>query len=202
MLQATLAVVLAARNGSSRVRVGTANANRPHIHLDEVVGNFAEDIPMLPDVTGERSYGELVAQVNEQLLGGLAHPDVSGPDLLAAFGLSADPAEPAGGPFFPATLIVQQSAVGAAADDEIDLGGLTVRREPTANTVAKHELEIAVLDQRRDGEPAGLHGTLVYPTAELSPAQAGRVVAGLQQILHSVAAGTGVSIAELLEALP
>lgn len=197
VLQAAFAVVLAHRSGGGDVRVATANANRSHAALDGVVGNFAEDVPMRLNAGDHVDFGDLVRQVQEQLLGAFAHPDVSVPDLMAELGLPREPSGPAGAPFFPATLILQRAEAGQTGDTELDLGPLTVRRQPVANTVAKHELEFAVQEVRDEGRPAGIRGTLLFPVERVSPTEADAVVQWLCTVLREVAAGRAGTVAEL-----
>ncbi|WP_454162407.1 condensation domain-containing protein [Gordonia iterans] len=196
VLQAAFAVVLAARSGDDEVRVGTANANRSHAALDGVVGNFAEDLPMRLTIDDGAPFAALVRQVQDQLLGGLANPDVSVPDLMRSLGLARDPAGPAGGPFFPATLILQRADVAELGDAELDLGPVVLRREPVANTVAKHELEVALLETRDQGEAAGIRGALVYPVRRLDRGSAATVVGNLVAVLREVSQRPAATVGE------
>ncbi|MFW0794041.1 amino acid adenylation domain-containing protein [Gordonia sp. CPCC 205515] len=204
VLQAAFSVLLADRAGDPDVRVATANANRTHPALDGVIGNFAEDLPMRLNVTDTRAFADLVRDVADQLIGGLAHPDISGPELSAALGLVADPAGPVGHPIFGATLILQQTTPGATTPAALDLGGVTISSEPLAATVAKHELEFSLLEMRHqvdgNGErPGGIRGTLLYPTALFSRATAEDIARGLVTVLRAVATADGASrtVAEL-----
>ncbi|GAA3971611.1 hypothetical protein GCM10022231_36430 [Gordonia caeni] len=189
VLQAAFATVLAELTGEPEVRIGTANANRAHAALDGVVGNFAEDIPMRFTVTEEQPFTGLVRDAQRQLLGGLAHPDVSVSDLIDALDLPDTAGGPAGAPFFPATLILQQAEAGETGGGEVDLGGVRVRREPVANTVAKHLYEIALLERRDRGRAAGVAGTLIFPVRRVSRERAEGLVEHLVALLTAVTSG-------------
>jgi hypothetical protein len=194
LLQAAFAVILAEGADSPDVHVATANANRPHPELAGVVGNFSEDLAMRLDVDDRRTIGEVIADVHEQLVGGLRHPDVSTAELTAALGISATPGEH---PLFPATLIVQPEPDGSV-DAEVDLGVVRVRREPIERVVAKHEVEITMRERHADGVPAGLAGTLMYPTALFDRATAETMVAGFRAVLAALAdRGVSITVAEL-----
>lgn len=194
LLQAAFAVILAEGADSPDVHVATANANRPHPELAGVVGNFSEDLAMRLDVDDRRTIGEVIADVHEQLVGGLRHPDVSTPELTAALGISVTPGEH---PLFPATLIVQPEPDGSV-DAEVDLGAVRVRREPIERVVAKHEVEITMRERHADGVPAGLTGTLMYPTALFDRATAETMVAGFRAVLAALAdRGVSITVAEL-----
>ncbi|GAC02285.1 putative non-ribosomal peptide synthetase [Gordonia namibiensis NBRC 108229] len=201
VLQAAFAVILADLAGDPDVRVGTADANRSHVSLDGVIGNFAEDLPMRLDATDSRAFADLTRDVHQQLLDGLAHPDISTPELATALGLERDPAGSSGHPLFPATLILQQAGADDAGMNEIDLGGVRISREPIANTVAKHELEFTVLEVRDADGPAGLTGTLLHPVALFDTATAECVVDRMRAILETVAADPdrALTVAELRE---
>ncbi|MGV9670555.1 condensation domain-containing protein [Gordonia sp. NPDC003504] len=170
------------------VHVATANANRPHPVLDGVVGNFAEDLPMRLDVDDAMPMVDLMREVARQLAGGLAHPDISVPDLIDEWGLRRAPAGPSGDPLFAATLILQQAELGQTDTAAIDLGGILVAREPADNTVAKHDLEFTLVELRDGDRPADITGTLLYPLARHYDATAAAVVDGLLTILRAVAA--------------
>ena len=188
VLQAAFAVVLAHRAGDPQVRVATANANRARTALAEVIGNFSEDLPMLLDAADSRTFADLVGEVGAQLLAGLAHPDISVPDLLEAAGIEKDAAGCSGDPIFPATLILQEATVDEADGAEIDLGTVRVRRETIPGNEAKHELEFTIVELRDGLIPVGMRGTLLYPVALHSRTSADSVVRGLLAVL---AAATG-----------
>ncbi|GGG23273.1 hypothetical protein GCM10007304_41350 [Rhodococcoides trifolii] len=192
VLQAAFAVVLARRGDDPDVTVATATANRPHPDLADVVGNFSEDLPMRLSVNDSRTFRDLMGGVRRALADGLANPDVSAPRLAAALGVPITTAEH---PFFPATLIVQPAADMV---DSIDIGGVTVSREPIANTVAKHELEITLAEHPDSG---GLDGTLLYPLSLFDPSTAESVVQGFLAVLDAVAADADPTVAELKELL-
>ncbi|HEY9315772.1 amino acid adenylation domain-containing protein [Williamsia sp.] len=203
VLQAGFAVVLAELAGDADVHVATANANRTHPALDTVIGNFADDIPMRLDVNGNRSFEDLAREVQNQLLGGLAHPDISVPDLVDALGLPVDNTEGyAEHPIFPATLILQPAPADEGSDAAVGLGGVAVQREPVTNAVAKHELEISLREKRDGVRPAGIDGTLMYPTALFAPETAQLVVSGLIAVLETAAHRRGpIDVATLRQVL-
>ena len=193
VLQAAFALVLSTRIDSSAgadraVHLATANANRVHAAVDGVIGNFADDVPMRIDASDDHRVADMIADVHGQLVDGFAHADVTVPDLLDHLGVTRGPGGATGHPVFPATLILQQAEVSDTALTELDLGTVTVAQEPIAAVVAKHELEVTLLELREDGRPAGLRGTLLYPVALLDAATAAAVVDDLLSVLRSMAA--------------
>jgi amino acid adenylation domain-containing protein len=177
VLQAAFVVLLADRADDADVTVATSNANRPHPDLSDIVGNFAEDLPMRIDVDDRRSFSDIVAAVRTSLADALAHPDVSAPRLVEALGLPVSAAEH---PIFPAMLIVQPAADIA---DSITLGGVDIDRVPIDDVVAKHELEITITEHRGHG---GLTGTLLYPRALFDESTAQSIADGYLAVLRAV----------------
>jgi non-ribosomal peptide synthetase component F len=190
ILQAAFAVQLSAIAENPDVRVATANAGRGDRLLDDIVGNFAEDVLMRIQVDEGAAFDDVVEQVRSSLLDGLAHPDVSGPRLIEALGL---PESESMNVLFPATLILQRAEAGI----DIDTQGLSVRSEPFVNCVAKHELEYAITEHFSENVPSGLTGALVYPVALLRRSSAERIVRDYIRIVESVLAANGRAVEEL-----
>ena len=117
------------------------------------------------DVSDPRPFVDVVRDVREQLLGGLAHPDISIPDLIDAFGLVRDDGGSVGHPVFSSTLILQQAEAGDAGVAEVDLGDMRIARETVPSTTARHDLEFTLLEIRDGDRQAGIEGTVIYPVA-------------------------------------
>ncbi len=190
ILQAAFAVQLSALAENPDVRVATANAGRGDRLLDDMVGNFAEDVLMRIHVDKKIAFDDVVDQVRSSLFDGLAHPDISGPRLIEALGL---PESESMNVLFPATLILQRAEAGI----DIDAHGLSVRSEPFSNCVAKHELEYAITEHFSDNVPSGLTGALVYPVALLRRSSAEQIVRDYIRIVESVLSAEGRTVEEL-----
>ncbi|UYP19739.1 amino acid adenylation domain-containing protein [Rhodococcus sp. Z13] len=183
VLQAAFAVQLRERAESDDVTVATANAGRDDPLLDDVVGNFADDLVLRLRIGADTPFSEVVAQVRRRLHEAMAHPDISAPVLLEALGV-----EPTvdGNPLFPATLILQRAEVSR----NVELPGLSARPEPFDNRIAKHELEIALNEYvDENGVPEGLTGTLIYPTALFERTTIVELVENFRSVLEDVSAG-------------
>ncbi|MBD0022934.1 MAG: amino acid adenylation domain-containing protein [Gordonia sp.] len=189
VLQAAFAIVLADLGGNPDVRVATSSGNRAHPALAGVVGNFAEDVPMRLDAGDARRFTDLVRDVRDQLLGGLAHPDISIFDLIDACGLTRIPGGSVGNPFFSSTLILQHADLGDAALLQLDLGGVRVAREEIPKITAKHDLEFTLLELSDNELPAGIEGTIIYPVALFDRPTVDDAARRLLAVLEAAVAG-------------
>ncbi len=158
VLQTAFAVAVGAFSGSADVTVATAVAGRDHRLLDDLVGNFADDVLMRVRLDRAADAEELLDQVRRVALAAFAHPDTPGRRLKRC--LLQDPTCP----LFQATLILQRGTAAAPAAGHHD--GLTVTEVGTGVVRAKHDLEFGLVDRYdRLGAPAGIDGVFRYPTA-------------------------------------
>ncbi|MFR9749454.1 condensation domain-containing protein [Nocardia sp. 004] len=158
VLQAAFAVAVGAFSGSADVTVATTVAGRDHHLLDDLVGNFANDVLMRVRLDRAGDVDELLEQVRRVALAAFAHPDT--PDQRLKRCLPEDTA----GPLFQATLILQRGATGRPAEADPE-AGLTITEIDTGVIRAKHDLEFGLLEHYDEaGAPVGIDGALIYPT--------------------------------------
>ncbi|MGQ4601207.1 condensation domain-containing protein [Nocardia sp. R6R-6] len=160
VLQAAFAVAVGAFSGSGDVTVATAVAGRDHRLLDELVGNFADDVLLRVRLDRAADMDELLEQVRRVALAAFAHPDTPNQRLKRCL------LQDAACPLFQATLILQRGAAAQLADAAAGGGELTVAELDTGVIRAKHDLEFGLVDRYdRMGAPAGIDGVFIYPTA-------------------------------------
>ncbi len=153
LLQAMFAATVAEFADTSDVTVATSIAGRGNELLDDLVGNFSDDILMRVPVDRNAAVTDLLAAVRRKTLDGFANPDVSNPRLKDALGLGT-------APLFQATLIMQRARV------ESEAAGDVLSEFPTGVVRAKHDLEFSLVDSyTADEQPAGIAGVLTYPIA-------------------------------------
>ncbi|WP_369371984.1 amino acid adenylation domain-containing protein [Promicromonospora sp. Populi] len=85
---AALQVVLRRYTGRTDVTVLTPSAGRSAGELASVIGPVLNTLPLRGNVSGEPTFGELVARVRDAVLGDLDHQDLGLPDLVAALSRS------------------------------------------------------------------------------------------------------------------
>ncbi|WP_454198800.1 condensation domain-containing protein [Nocardia sp. Marseille-Q1738] len=157
VLQAAFAVAVGAFSGSDDVTVATAVAGRDHRLLDDLVGNFADDVLLRVRLDRAADVDELLDQVRRVALAAFAHPDTPNQRLKRCLLQDASCA------LFQATLILQRGAAAQPADTG---GELTVSEIDTGVIRAEHDLEFGLVDRYdRVGTPAGIDGVFIYPTA-------------------------------------
>ncbi|WP_165497174.1 non-ribosomal peptide synthase/polyketide synthase [Rhodococcus sp. ABRD24] len=198
VLQAAFALCVSRFAYEKDITLATSIAGRGEPVLDDVVGNFSDDVLMRVIVDETETFTNLVADVRTAALGAYAHPDVSNPRLERALDIDA---EVPFNPLFQVTLILQRASSGLTAD----FPGLSITEHPVPVTVAKHELEFSLNDHYGlDGAPAGISGGLLYQTAlfDESTAQGiveqfGAVLRDIGSVPHAVLRGLGSSESEM-----
>ncbi|MFE7745628.1 condensation domain-containing protein [Nocardia sp. NPDC057455] len=195
VLQTAFAVAVGAFSGSADVTVATAVAGRDHRLLDDLVGNFADDVLMRVRLDRAAGAEELLDQVRRVALAAFAHPDTPGRRLKRCL------LQDATCPLFQATLILQRGAAvrpAAAAH-----GGLTITEVDTGVVRAKHDLEFGLVDRYdRLGAPAGIDGIFIYPTALFERATAVAFVELFTATVELLATGYRGPVAPLLSGFP
>lgn len=182
VLQAAFAVCVGWFGRSDDVTVATAVSGRDHRLLDDLVGNFADDVLLRIRLDRAGDMDELIDQVRRVALAAFAHPDTPNPRLKRCL------PEDARTPLFQATLILER-AVAAQAP----AGGAqepAVIEVPVGPPRAKHDLEFGLVERYDDaGAPAGVDGVFLYPTALFDPATAESFVARFDAVVRALAAG-------------
>ncbi|MEU8244610.1 condensation domain-containing protein, partial [Actinoplanes missouriensis] len=190
VLQAGLAAVLARLGAGSDVVVGSGVAGRRDESLDDLVGFFVNTVVVRTDVSGDPSFGELLARVRESSLAAFDHQDV--PFELVVERLN--PVRSAGvHPLFQVALVVQNAEVG-----RFDLPGLSVAAEPVDTGTSKFDVTISVAEVFDDeGVAVGLRGFVEYATDLFDQSTVEAFVQRWLAVLDAGAADLGVRVSEL-----
>ncbi|MFB7874183.1 condensation domain-containing protein [Nocardia sp. NPDC056064] len=185
VLQAAFAVTVGAFAGSADVTVATAVSGREHRLLDELVGNFSDDVLMRVRLDRAADVEELLEQVRRVALAAYAHPDTPNPRLERCL------LQDAALPLFQATLILQRAATPAVASAEPAAAqALSITEIPTGVVRAKHDLEFGLTDHYDPlGAPAGIDGSFCYPLARFDEETAARFVDRFRGVVALLADG-------------
>ncbi|WP_235916337.1 non-ribosomal peptide synthase/polyketide synthase [Antrihabitans cavernicola] len=174
VLQAALVLHVSRLASSLDVTVATSIGGRDDPGVQEVVGNFSDDVLMRVQVTAGEPFGALVAKVRRAALGAFANPDVSNTRLQKARGTTER--------LFQVQFILQP-AVEAI---DVELGELRVSSHPFEVEIAKHDIEFSLNDSYDDGAPAGITGGLLYSTDLFDAEMGERIVQGYLDVLAEV----------------
>ncbi|MFF9850446.1 amino acid adenylation domain-containing protein [Streptomyces litmocidini] len=184
VLQAGLAVLLAAHGAGEDIPLGTPVAGRTDEALDDLVGFFVNTLVLRTDLSGDPAFTEVLDRVRDFDLAAYAHQDVPFERLVDAL----DPARVQNRhPLFQ-TMLVLQNQAGAS----VELPGLTVRDVPVRTGISKFDLTFT-FTERRDGtgRPDGLDGVLEFSTDLFDPTTAQALAARLSRLLGTLAADPG-----------
>lgn len=195
VLQAAFALTVGAFARSSDVTVATAVSGREHRLLDDLVGNFSDDVLMRVRLDRAGDVEELIDQVRRVALAAYAHPDT--PDTRLKRCLLEDAALP----LFQATLILQRAEAPRTATEPPPAQGLSITEIPTGVVRAKHDLEFGLTDHYDPlSAPAGIDGSFIYPIARFDEATAQHFVARFDTVVGLLAQGYRGPLAPLLAA--
>ncbi|WP_308646480.1 condensation domain-containing protein [Nocardia cyriacigeorgica] len=181
VLQTAFAVCVGWFGRSADVTVATAVHGRDHRLLDDLVGNFADDVLLRIRLDRAADMDELIDQVRRVALAAFAHPDTPNPRLKRCL------LEDARTPLFQATLILERAA---AAPEPPNDPRPTVTEVPVGAPRAKHDLEFGLVERYDEhGAPAGVDGVFLYPTALFDPGTAESFVARFDAVVRALADG-------------
>ncbi|MGW2443543.1 amino acid adenylation domain-containing protein [Streptomyces sp. NPDC001675] len=186
-LLAAFAVLLGGRTDDGELLIGSPVANRPWAELQDVVGYFVNMLPMRLDVTGRRTFLELLAEAKQVTTEAHGHKDLPFTDLVRT--LEPEP-DPGGSPLFRTAfnlLPTWDTAAGSGAADE-----LTVTQVRTDAGPARYDLSLVV---QETGDALG--GYLEYSTDLFARDTAGHLARTYERLLAEIAGEPGASLADL-----
>ena len=180
VLQAALAVLLSRLGAGTDIPIGSPVAGRGDVALDDLVGLFANTLVLRTDLSGDPSFGELLARVRETDLAAFDHQDVPIERLVEML----SPARPVGRhPFYQVTLTLQNSATAV-----LDLPGLEITAEPAGEVPVQADLEFAVTETAdAAGRPAGLRATVAAAADLFGPGTSRQIADRFVRVLAAVA---------------
>ncbi|MFJ4905013.1 amino acid adenylation domain-containing protein [Streptomyces sp. NPDC093249] len=184
VLQAALAVTLAATGTGTDVPLGTPVAGRSDEALGDLVGFFVNTLVLRTDTSGAPTFGELVERVRDADLAAYAHQELPF-DLLVE---QLNPERVLGRhPLFQVMLTVQGEAPGGERTTE--LGGLRGRFADSGLRVAKFDLMASCFDGRDEaGNATGLDIWLQYATDLFDGSTARLLLDVFERVLRACAA--------------
>ncbi|MBC9731352.1 non-ribosomal peptide synthetase, partial [Streptomyces sp. TRM68367] len=199
VVQAALAVLLSRIGAGDDIPLGTPVAGRTDEAVEDLVGFFVNSLVLRTDVSGDPSFGELVARVREVDLAAYAHADLPFERLVEALNPRRSLARH---PLFQ-TMLTFDTTEDRVADDSVgELFGDDVEFHAVDAPVAKFDLLFGFGERRSaSGGAAGLRGALLYSTDLFDRATARALTSRLVGLLGRLTAAPQepISAAGLLE---
>jgi amino acid adenylation domain-containing protein len=174
-LLAAFQLLLARWSGAEDVVVGTPVAGRTHEALEGIVGFFINTLALRADLSGDPTFGALLAQVREATLGAYAHQELPFERLVEELGVQRSVAH---APLVQAAFSLQNLPERAAT-----LG--TVAMEPFALAGDSAKLDLTAVLVERGGT---FSGTLQYAADLFDRATAERMAAGFAALAAAIVA--------------
>ncbi|WP_405364895.1 condensation domain-containing protein [Kitasatospora sp. NBC_00039] len=189
-LHASFAVLLARLGAGNDIPIGTSVAGRTHAEFDELVGFLINTVVLRADLSVDVAFREFLARVGAADLAALAHQDVPFDKVVQA----VNPPRATGrNPLFQVGFTMEHHTSLAFGPQ-----GLAVEAFPMRGVSAKLDLDLTLTETLdEEGSPAGVLGTVEYPTALYDRATVTRAVGEFGRLLESVVATPGIRLSAL-----
>ncbi|MFF7772777.1 condensation domain-containing protein, partial [Streptomyces massasporeus] len=190
VMQAALGSLLGRLGSGTDIPIGSPVAGRSDAALDGLVGFFVNTLVLRVDISGNPSFGDVLARVREMDLAGFAHQDLPFERLVEVLNPVRSMARH---PLFQVMLTVQDEP-----RPTVELPGLRVGVETLPFGVAKFDLSMALTEHAGpDGAPAGIGGLLEFAHDLFDRQTAEDLTARFVRLLEQVAADPGVRVDEI-----
>ncbi|MFJ7205932.1 amino acid adenylation domain-containing protein [Streptomyces sp. NPDC098789] len=155
VFQGAVALLLSKLGAGQDIPIGAPVAGRTDSALDDLIGCFVNTLVFRTDVSGDPTFGELLARVRETTLGAQAHQDVPFERLVEALNPERSRSR---NPLFQVMLDVD-----TAQSPTMALPGLTAVPQQVDPGLIKVDLVFGAEESlRTDGTPAGIAARLEY----------------------------------------
>ena len=185
VLQAAYAVMLSRLGAGEDVTMGSPIANRTDEDLGGLIGYFANNWVLRVDLSGDRSFEQLVDQVRDKALAAYDNQDVPFERLVELLNPERSTAYH---PLFQVAFVWNKDVLPTVTSSDLE-----VSVEPTPNETSKFDLTLRLIEDEATGGPA-LHGSVEYAMDLFDRDTIERLAARFVRVLEQVLADPGVSV--------
>ena len=161
--------------GQDDVVVGSPIANRNRREIEDLIGFFANSLALRTDLSGNPTFGALLAQVRETMLGAYANQDIPFEMLVEHLQPKRDLSR---NPFFQVAFALQNAPLAPWA-----LRGLDIEPLELDNETTRFDLELHLWER-----PSGLTGYFVYNSDLFDASTIRRLALHFTALLEHIAA--------------
>lgn len=167
--------------GGDDFAIGVALANRNSEGLHDLIGYFANEVSVRATCQDDMKFGELLCQVRENLLGGMANADVPFHDVVKALRVPRDSSRT---PIFQAFFALQERKwwtledISPPPEDELQF-----QLKTFSSSISKFEVHMFI----RDTEEGGIEGDLTISTDLFNESTGQRLAEAFQLLVANIA---------------
>ncbi|WP_442937364.1 non-ribosomal peptide synthase/polyketide synthase [Nostoc sp.] len=170
--------------GQTDILVGTPIANRDRTEIEGLIGFFVNTLVMRTEISGDRSFNELLPRIREMALSAYAHQDLPFEMLVETLQPERDMSHT---PLFQVMFALQNAPIS-----EIELTGLTVSSLPIESSTAKFDLTLSM-----ENTSTGLVGGWEYNTDLFDSSTIERMALHFVTLLEGIVANPEQRISQL-----
>ncbi|WP_442937688.1 non-ribosomal peptide synthase/polyketide synthase [Nostoc sp.] len=170
--------------GQTDILVGTPIANRDRSEIEGLIGFFVNTLVMRTEISGDRSFNELLPPMREMALSAYAHQDLPFEMLVEALQPERDLSHT---PLFQVMFVLNN-----APTSEVELTGLSVSSLSIESAIAKFDLTLGI-----ENISTGLVGWWEYNTDLFDSSTIERMTGHFVTLLESIVANPQERISQL-----
>ncbi|MGJ5629727.1 non-ribosomal peptide synthase/polyketide synthase [Nostoc sp. CALU 1950] len=170
--------------GQEDILVGSPIANRDRSEIEGLIGFFVNTLVMRTEISGDRSFNELLPRIREMALSAYAHQDLPFEMLVEALQPERDLSHT---PLFQVMFVLNN-----APTSEVELTGLSVSSLPIESAIAKFDLTLGMQNTNN-----GLVGWWEYNTDLFDSSTIERMTGHFVTLLENIVANPQERISQL-----
>ena len=184
VLMACYALLLQRWSGSGDIVVGAVVAQRPHPDLEQLIGFFANTLPVRLQINSAKRASDIIEQARERILDAIEHGDISLVDVVESLDIERQPDRM---PLFQTAFTLQN-----VDEQRLELDGVTITKVMTQRHAAKFDLLLSLRES-----DSGIDGEIEFDQRRYSPSTARWLSETLRGIVEVIVADPDQALASL-----